>query len=592
MVVKVTGPAVSNVANFTITGTTGGYALVYPQGQSALGPGTFSSTITVIACTTDPNCTSSQLGGSPATINVTYTIYGVKSSETNLNYAIGNATPTSSDLTHTFSVTGYPVQTFTTASDASWLSVTPQSGSTSASTSVSAALVPGELDHLDSGHYTANVTLTPTSGTPVVVPVILNVTRTQVNYASPYVQTSGVQDDVIIRGENFSLIHPTAVQFGTTPATTFTVVSDTEIHATHPPLAAGTYSVHVSNQEGIDRTRAQLVVVDAPTYAAAALAYPSSGDVRSVVDLVYDAGRGAVLVAMMHPSRGANWTEIYRFAYSAGSASWSSAVLTTLPGISAMALTANGGKLLVGTQDQTNGFDSNIIEADPITIATLLTTSVLNFGPPTHIALVNDGRAIMTGGINAIQSIMSYSELRPQVVPLNPQPNGASAVYNGAVAASGDGSSAEISDGLDGEVALWNASTEQLTSGHQSHNFAEIKLNRDGSRVLRFTGLNGAQVYDTSQNLLGTLPTTTVVGVLAPSGLRAYTYDSNGTIRVFDLTTPPADGQSLYPEILPAIIPSASPSSSPNTVAKMVISPDGGRLFVAGDQQVVVVPVQ
>jgi hypothetical protein len=311
LVIRVTGSAVSNVSDFTITGTTGGQAMVYPQGQSALGAGTFSSTITVTACTTDPSCSSTQLNGSPITIDVTYTIDGLNSSATNLGYIIGNATPTSADLSSTFNVTGYPVQSFTTTTDVPWLSVTPTSASTSASTAITGSLVPAELDKLDSGQYTANVTVTPSSGDPVVVPVTLSVTRTQVNYASPYAELSGAQGNVIIRGENLNLIHPTAIQFGSTAATSFTVLSDTEIHATHPALAAGTYTVHVVNTEGIDRTRAQLVVADAQAHAAAALAYPSAGP-QYPLDLVYDAGRGALLVALVHNNQGAASTELDR----------------------------------------------------------------------------------------------------------------------------------------------------------------------------------------------------------------------------------------------------------------------------------------
>jgi hypothetical protein len=589
LVIRVTGPAVSTVSNFTITGTTGGQAMVYPQGQSALGAGTFSSTITVIACTTDPNCTSAQLNGSPVTINVTYTIDGLNSSATNLGYTIGNSTPTSADLTSTFNVTGYPVQSFTTATDVSWLSVAPASASTSASTSIIGNLVPAELDKLDSGQYMANVTMTPTSGDPVVVPVTLNVTRTQVNYASPYADLSGAAGDVIIRGENFDLIHPTAIQFGSTAASSFTVLSDTEIHATHPPLIAGTYAVHVANSEGIDRTRAQLVVVDAQVHAAAALAYPSSSP-QYPLDLVYDAGRGVLLVALVHPNQGASATELDRYSYTPGTSSWTSASSTLLAGIGAMALTADGGKLLVGTQDPTSSFDSNINEVDPTSMVTELTTPVMNFGPPTHIAVVNDGRAILTGGSNALEPIMSYTELRPQVVPLDPHVNGPTYVYNGIVAASGDGSTATITDGLEGAIMQWNASTEQLSGAQPANIYYWASLSHDGSRKLVGGSEGATQLYDASLNPIGTLPFTTVVGVLAPSGQRAYTYDINGTVRVFDLTTPPS-GQTALPEILPAITPSASPSINQNNPLKMVISSDGGTVFIAGDQQIIILPV-
>ncbi len=588
LVIRVTGPAVGSVSDFTITGTTSGQAMVYPQGQLALGAGTFSSTITVIACTTDPSCSSTQLNGSPITIDVTYTINGLNSSATNLGYIIGNA-PTSADLTGTFNVTGYPIQSFTTTTNVPWLSVTPTSASTSVSTAIAGKLVPAELDKLDSGQYTANVTMTPTSGDPVVVPVTLNVTRTQVNYASPYADLSGAQGDVIIRGENFNLVHPTAIQFGSTAATSFTVLSDTEIHAAHPPLAAGTYTVHVVNTEGIDRTRAQLVVADAQAHAAAALAYPSAGP-QYPLDLVYDAGRGALLVALVHPNQGVSSTELDRYSYVTGTSSWSSASSTPLPGIGAMGLTADGGKLLVGTQDPTSSFDSDVNELDPTSLVTQLTTSVMNFGPPEHIAVVNDGRAILTGGSNALQPIMSYTELRPQVVPLDPHVNGPTYVYNGVVAASGDGSTATITDGLEGAIMQWNASTEQLSVAQSSNVFYWASLSRDGSRKLVGGSGGATQVFDANLNPIGTLPSTTLIGVVAPSGLRAYTYDLNGTVRVFDLTTPPGS-QAMFPEILPAITPSASPSTNQSNPLKMVITPDGGTVFIAGDRQVIVLPV-
>jgi hypothetical protein len=60
-------------------------------------------------------------------------------------------------------------------------------------------------------------------------------------------------------------------------------------------------------------------------------------------------------------------------------------------------------------------------------------------------------------------------------------------------------------------------------------------------------------------------------------------------VRVFDLTSPPS-GQAMFPEILPAITPSASPSANLSNPVKMVITPDGGTMFIAGDQQIIVLP--
>ncbi len=74
LIIRVTGPAVANVTNITLSSTNSGQGSVVPADPAQLGYGSFSSTITVVACTTDPNCTGAQLAGSPATINVTYTV--------------------------------------------------------------------------------------------------------------------------------------------------------------------------------------------------------------------------------------------------------------------------------------------------------------------------------------------------------------------------------------------------------------------------------------------------------------------------------------------------------------------------------------
>jgi hypothetical protein len=59
---------------------------------------------------------------------------------------------------------------------------------------------------------------------------------------------------VTITGTGFQCV--TGVKFGTTPASTFTVVNPTEIIATSPPGAAGTVDVTVSNCDGTSPTGA------------------------------------------------------------------------------------------------------------------------------------------------------------------------------------------------------------------------------------------------------------------------------------------------------------------------------------------------
>ena len=74
LIIRVTGPAVANVTSITLSSTNSGQGTVVPADPAQLGYGSFSSTITVVACTTDPNCSGAQLAGSPATLNVTYTV--------------------------------------------------------------------------------------------------------------------------------------------------------------------------------------------------------------------------------------------------------------------------------------------------------------------------------------------------------------------------------------------------------------------------------------------------------------------------------------------------------------------------------------
>ena len=72
--IEVGGTAVVAVDNLVITGPNTGQMMVHVASPLVLGAGTHSDTITVIACTTDINCSGPQLSGSPATIDVAYQI--------------------------------------------------------------------------------------------------------------------------------------------------------------------------------------------------------------------------------------------------------------------------------------------------------------------------------------------------------------------------------------------------------------------------------------------------------------------------------------------------------------------------------------
>jgi hypothetical protein len=89
--IVVTGPAVANVTNPIITGPTTGQVTVLPAIPSVIGPGTHTSTLTVIACTTDINCSGPQLTGSPATVNVTYSVGAIPPAPNAVAPSVGTA---------------------------------------------------------------------------------------------------------------------------------------------------------------------------------------------------------------------------------------------------------------------------------------------------------------------------------------------------------------------------------------------------------------------------------------------------------------------------------------------------------------------
>ena len=572
LIVRIAGQAVSNVGNVTLTSNTSGQAYVYPNGQLQLGAGSFTGTVTVIACTTDPNCSSTQLAGSPATIEVTYTIDGLNSSAKNLTYTIGNA-PTAADLTRSFNVTGYPVQNFSVQSDVPWLAVTPTTASTSGQTAVTASLVQSQVDGLDSGTYTGHVTMTGTSGDPAIVPVSLIITRTQVNFASPYLQFSSSPGDVIIRGENLDLTPALGVRFGDTyGGTNFQVISATEIHATHPAMPAGSYTVHVLNAQGEDLTHATMTVVDPPVWAAATIAYPPSSGSTYPLGLIYDAGRASILAIVSAPSQGSAATQILR--YQASGSTWTAPSVRNFPAAGAFSLSTDGGKLLTAYEN-TNG-NTAVAELDPVSLATLKQTSGTNtdtLRAPTSIAVTNDGLAVLTMYDTGAE-LLAYPLLRPGIASLALAPGStvyAAVMDNAIVNASADGSSLVFVSRTTPEIMQWNSSTQQLTDYQAKRSASMVSLSRDGSRVVTTDPQSqNIWVYDANITPLGILPFTTLAAVVSADGSRAYTYDSvAGTVRIFDLTAAPGAGNP-YPEITPALTPAANPLSPSGGVPRMV----------------------
>jgi hypothetical protein len=386
-------------------------------------------------------------------------------------------------------------------------------------------------------------------------------------------------------------VTPTAVNFGSTAASSFTVVSDTEIDATYPSLPPGTYPVQILvSGTAVGTSRARLVIVDPPNYASARLAY-AVGPSSIATELAYDAERQALIV-QLYDIHLVGVTELLRFAY--GSGAWIGPIVTGVLYPSDFALSIDGTQLLLSGYDSGSGSngEASVMQFSPTTLLPIGTEvgspAAAGFGIQS-LAVANNGHAILETNdfVSSGQNpILDYAELSG-TISLLPQTTTVVS-HNAVIGASSDGGTVLVvsnSPGASGgpAVAKYDASTGQLTQLGSFVQSGSISIDRHGTRVL----LNAAAVYDQNMTLLGSLPSTTVGSVISPDAHRAYTYDSSGGVRIFDLTATRNAG--FYPEIVPADPLPGPPVGS--TWARLITSPDGGSLFVAITSGVYIVPL-
>jgi len=157
------------------TGTTGSNLTVSADG-SKLSPGSYSGTITL----TSPSAASVSLA-----VTLTVSAGTVAATPTSLTFTqtAGGSAPAA----QTVNVTGSPsalnfTVTATAANSGTWLSATPASGTTPGAVQVAAS-----AGSLGVGQYTGSVTITATgaTGSPINIPVTLNVVAAQTVTVTP-----------------------------------------------------------------------------------------------------------------------------------------------------------------------------------------------------------------------------------------------------------------------------------------------------------------------------------------------------------------------------------------------------------------------
>jgi hypothetical protein len=386
-----------------------------------------------------------------------------------------------------------------------------------------------------------------------------------VQLITPYVVTAGVSDNVVIRGVGLSSFAIQGVRFGTTAATAVALLNGSEIRATYPALPAGTYPIALdsASHQGPIPSTATLVVVDPIPFAAGTLTYPAG--TTSTRRLIYDAAGASLLLV-----GDGNGGSIVRYSNVGGV--WSAPVQSG-SGLGDASLSADGRQL----------FGVNATSVVPIDVATLtLGTPIAAPSIPAgaflkNIVVGSDNRAVITTGINAATATLSYI-FTPSAAIV--QQSGLTTVINGTPAIAGNGSAGVV---IQGDPSLttaplvygYSASSNAFASAGISVNQNTVApaVDRSMSRIV----LNGERVYDSVFNFLGTLPNTTAAVALRSDGGRAYAYDPTaGGIVTYD-TSVDRDEAAYAP--LGAVVPLAG---NPGTAVKMIITPDGGTLFLAG----------
>jgi len=411
---------------------------------------------------------------------------------------------------------------------------------------------------------------------------------------APSVGTANVSDEVIIRGRGF--VPGTLVSFGSTPASTSTVVSATEIHATYPPLPAGIYQVALNG--GATAFSGSVTLVQPNTLTGATtLNYPSV--VQNMRGLVYDARRQALLVGTGDSNPGAN--KVLRYTFNG--AAWNPASLNQpLPDVRGLALSLDGERLLAIT-------DTAVVELDPVTLAPR-TTTTRTTNPAGGIPLflksivaTNDGKAsIVSGGQNFNQRWLYDVAARSISIPFSSQ-------FQPVIGGPDNGSRVVLVEGglsSPQPVLQYSASSGLVSTtsfnlqqnSPAAGNLEDINppvFDRRGTRMLVFGATNTSgfahTVYDPNFTALGKVPsgfpgTTTAAYALSPDGARAYILElGTGVCRVhaFDLGAPPVAG-GLFPEIVVGfpIDIAPCPADFDSKPTRMLLNPPGDTLFIAG----------
>lgn len=557
------GPEGSNWLTVSASGAGPG-GLPININTTALNVGSYTATAVVTPA----------YGATPVSVGVTYQVSkpSLTANPNPLTYSLNSAS-VSGDLVKAISVgdTGYPM-TWAATSSVPWVTVGTTSGATlgdGSTTSISISLVSSELekifDVVSSGQVTFNFTRQDLTTGTIQVPVTLNMNMPYVNYVAPYVALPNTSKEVIVRGVGFNDAAGQQLMFGNSAASSFTIVSDTEIRVTHPSFTDSVNPVTISNTLGLKRTRAKLVVVTPPTFSYTVI--PTDG-VRTRT--IYDAERVAVYTNNLGPQVSIDppgSPRIERHRLVAGS--W---VTDSLPiGVYDMIMTPDGAELVAITSNTLYHVDLN-------TWAITFTLPITSAAPYNNSSFVslgmgNDGKALVFGG--QLAPVYLYNVLTRSFSSTN------NTYYSGGgMATSGDGSRIFFSQSSGGgNDHYYDVSTATMVQLGVDAIGGYMSYDRTGSMLM-----DSGVVYNKQFVQIGAVLGSTTI---SSDGLRGFAIRDGGTgyvVRTYDLTSPTG---GTFTEIgTPINIP-----DSAGRVRMLGISNDDHALFFSGLSNFIVIPM-
>jgi hypothetical protein len=442
-----------------------------------------------------------------------------------------------------------------------------------------ANVIPAEPSSLGAGSYQGSITVTAClndstcstgqlSGSPQTISVGYEIASgVGGDTVTPRVVAADTVGEAVLRGSGFT--GASAVSFGSTAATSITVVSDSEIDVEYPALPAGTYPVSV-NSGSISDT-ASLVTVEPPALTATTLPYPSGLGVSysQTAQIEYDAQRTALFVLL--PGGGSTTPTLLRYAFD-GTA-WDAPTQISMAGLVQVHLSPDGLHLLALVVP--DSAHTSMAELDPVTLVQTDITTVSNpftIGSACGFAVANDGNAIVGNSDSYGFVFGTFSRV---FTALANDDGGCDP------AASGNGAVVGMT------LSTFLASTETVVGGGPQ---------TDGGTTADFAGDRftfSGQIYDQNGLFLGY--TNGLYGeIINSAGTRVYGVTPDPvtyvpTLVAFDLTAPSGN---LFPRVgTPITLPGCVEGSCPEAFYTLATTPDEATIFIAAPTYVIVQPI-